>query len=68
MFVIERARQEVDGIQEETLDIAGTTGNIYTIKIARQPTCTCPDGHNGLGQCKHIIYVCMAGAIFGKAC
>lgn len=45
----------MEGFEEE-VEIAGSTGNIYTVTIARQPTCTCPMGEKN-EQCKHIIYV-----------
>lgn len=36
--------------------MTGSTGNIYTVVVARQPTCDCPQGNEGK-QCKHVIYV-----------
>lgn len=36
--------------------MTGSTGNIYTVVVARQPTCNCPQGGEGK-QCKHIVYV-----------
>jgi hypothetical protein len=42
--------------------IAGTTGNIYTIKIALVPTCSCPDSSKG-NQCKHIVYVSLCALV-----
>ncbi len=56
MFVIDRTRGGTDDIPEETIDMAGTTGNIYSITISQIPSCTCPDNQKG-NQCKHIIYV-----------
>jgi hypothetical protein len=58
MFLIDRHRsQGEDGThEEEVFDIAGSTGNIYQVKIAKVPSCTCPDASKG-NQCKHIIYV-----------
>ncbi|KAI4792613.1 hypothetical protein E4T44_12782, partial [Aureobasidium sp. EXF-8845] len=42
----------------EEVDLAGSTGNIYTVKITHIPECTCPDFRiNGNSQCKHILYV-----------
>lgn len=41
----------------ESVDIAGTTGNIYTVQIGHIPTCTCPSFGKGTSPCKHIIYV-----------
>ena len=57
MFVIDRVRHETNDVPEEVIELAGSTGNVYTVKINQQPTCTCPDNGKG-NQCKHIIYVC----------
>ena len=55
MFIIDRSR---DGPENtETFQIAGTTGNIYTVTIDKLPSCTCPDNRRARNQCKHIIYV-----------
>lgn len=56
MFVIDRSRGGTDSDLEETVEIAGTTGNVYSVNIARVPSCTCPHAKKG-NQCKHIIYV-----------
>ncbi|KAI5786060.1 hypothetical protein FPQ18DRAFT_415829 [Pyronema domesticum] len=40
----------------ETFTMAGTTGNVYTIKICDIPTCDCPDAKKG-NTCKHLLYV-----------
>lgn len=55
-YVLSRQRGGTPECPEETVQITGTTGNIYTIVIARQPRCDCPQGVEGK-QCKHIIYV-----------
>ncbi|KAI9729875.1 MAG: hypothetical protein M1834_006624 [Cirrosporium novae-zelandiae] len=55
MFVIDRNRGGTNEEPEETFQIAGTTGNIYSITIGKLPSCTCPDNEKG-NQCKHIIY------------
>ncbi len=57
MFVIDRTRGGTEDVPEETIDMAGTTGNVYSITISQMPKCTCPDNQNG-NQCKHIVYVC----------
>ena len=63
MFVISRTRTtspstgKKGGGPTETIDLAGSTGNIYTITISREPRCTCPDNKMGKNQCKHIVYV-----------
>ena len=54
MFIIDRSRD--DEALEETIDMAGSTGNVYKVTIGLEPSCTCPDNQNG-NQCKHIVYV-----------
>ena len=57
MFVLDRQRSESDPeAPSETISLAGTTGNIYTITIDKVPTCDCPHARKG-NQCKHIVYV-----------
>jgi hypothetical protein len=56
MFVIDRTRSGNKECPEETLTIAGTTGNLYTVTIARIPSCNCPHALKG-NQCKHVVYV-----------
>lgn len=56
MFVIDRSRGGTPEIPEEKIDLAGTTGNVYSITICQLPSCTCPDSRKGK-QCKHIVYV-----------
>lgn len=56
MFVIDRTRGGTQETPEETIDLAGTTGNVYSITICQSPSCTCPDSLKG-NQCKHIVYV-----------
>ncbi|KAL9122524.1 MAG: hypothetical protein Q9187_000924 [Circinaria calcarea] len=55
MFVLDRARGGTDDVPEETIEMAGSTGNIYSVSINQLPSCTCPDNQKG-NQCKHIIY------------
>ncbi|MCJ1485952.1 hypothetical protein MMC06_006128 [Schaereria dolodes] len=56
MFVADRIRGGTEEVPEETIELAGSTGNIYSITINQLPTCTCPDNQKG-NQCKHIIYI-----------
>lgn len=56
MFVLDRIRGGTDDFPEETIAMAGSTGNIYDITICQVPRCTCPDNRKG-NQCKHIVYV-----------
>jgi hypothetical protein len=55
-FVLSRSRSGEGDDQEETVELAGSTGNVYTVRIARQPTCDCPHAAKG-NQCKHVLYV-----------
>ncbi|CAD0106627.1 unnamed protein product, partial [Aureobasidium uvarum] len=65
MVVIDRRRANNDDCPHQTpdcpmeeVDLASSTGNIYTVKIAHVPECTCPDFRvRGNPQCKHILYV-----------
>lgn len=70
MFVLDRVRQSTrsptDSVQmfsemritapSETITIAGTTGNLYTVVINELPSCSCPHAAKG-NQCKHVVYV-----------
>lgn len=56
MFVINRTCGGTEIVPEQTVEMAGTTGNIYRITIGLEPHCTCPDNRKG-NQCKHIVYV-----------
>jgi hypothetical protein len=56
MFVIDRVRQGTEECPEETVSLAGSTGNVYQINIAKRPTCNCPHAMKG-NHCKHIFYV-----------
>jgi hypothetical protein len=56
LTVLNRERCGTDEIPEETIVMAGSTGNVYTQKIGLIPSCDCPHAKKG-NQCKHIIYV-----------
>lgn len=55
-FVLERKWVGTDMVPEEKFLITGSTGNVYTVIIGKQPVCNCPDAYKG-NQCKHVIYV-----------
>lgn len=55
-FVLTRSRSGEGDDQQETVELAGSTGNVYTVRIGRQPTCDCPHAAKG-NQCKHVLYV-----------
>lgn len=57
MFALDRKRDESDREHPtETISLAGTTGNVYTIMIDKIPSCNCPHAMKG-NQCKHVVYV-----------
>ncbi|KAG6093066.1 hypothetical protein E4U30_004694 [Claviceps sp. LM220 group G6] len=55
-YVLTRMRCDTDDCPGEVFEIAGSTGNVYTVKIDRMPSCSCPHALKG-NQCKHIIYI-----------
>ncbi|KAI5860951.1 hypothetical protein GGS23DRAFT_578098 [Durotheca rogersii] len=55
-YVLGRTRCGTAECPEESVELTGSTGNIYTVRIAREPACTCPDAARG-NHCKHIVYV-----------
>ncbi|KAL1296827.1 hypothetical protein AAFC00_004452 [Neodothiora populina] len=65
MYIVDRKRytsmlhcpHNTPDCPEETVDLAGTTGNVYTVTITHVPRCTCPNFQKGNSQCKHILYV-----------
>lgn len=57
MFVLDRRRHTSNPDHAtETITLAGTTGNVYTITVDKVPSCDCPHARKG-NQCKHILYV-----------
>ncbi|KAK5175661.1 uncharacterized protein LTR77_000800 [Saxophila tyrrhenica] len=57
MYVLDRQRNDAYPDHPiETISLAGTTGNVYSITIDKVPSCNCPHAMKG-NQCKHIIYV-----------
>ncbi|KAI7920941.1 hypothetical protein M0657_006316 [Pyricularia oryzae] len=55
-FVLGRTRCGTDHSPEEVVELTGSTGNIYHVHIAQQPTCDCPHALAG-NQCKHWLFV-----------
>lgn len=55
-FVLGRTRCGTRSSPEEVVELTGSTGNIYNVHIAQQPTCDCPHGKAG-NQCKHWLFV-----------
>src|SRR4051812_18203218 len=55
-YVLSRTRCGTDDCPEEVVELTGSTGNIYKVRIAQQPSCDCPHATKG-HQCKHWLYV-----------
>lgn len=56
LTVLSRERGGTDEAPSEIVRVAGSTGNVYTIRIDLHPRCDCPHAVKG-NQCKHIVYV-----------
>ena len=56
MFALDRQRGSTLDHPTETISLAGTTGNVYTIVVDKVPSCDCPHAKKG-NQCKHLAYV-----------
>ncbi|KIW05278.1 hypothetical protein, variant 3 [Verruconis gallopava] len=56
MFCLDRQRGGSEDCPTEVLKIAGSTGNVYTVKIDRLPSCDCPHARRG-NECKHVLFV-----------
>lgn len=56
LTVLSRERTGTDEAPRERVNIAGSTGNVYTVSVGLQPSCNCPHAMKG-NQCKHIIYI-----------
>lgn len=56
LTVLSRVRGGTDENPFELVRVAGSTGNVYTIRIDNIPRCDCPHALKG-NQCKHIVYV-----------
>lgn len=55
-YVLGRTRSGTESCPEESVELTGSTGNIYVVHIAQLPSCTCPHARSG-AQCKHILFV-----------
>ncbi|CBX92206.1 hypothetical protein IAQ61_000384 [Plenodomus lingam] len=56
LTVLSRERCGTEDIPQERVRIAGSTGNVYTVRIDLTPRCDCPHALKG-NQCKHVVYV-----------
>ena len=57
LFLIEINEPEDDSLVQKEFLIEGTTGNVYTVTMKKQPKCTCPDYTMRKHRCKHIFFV-----------
>ncbi|GJN70174.1 Znf1 [Purpureocillium lilacinum] len=55
-YVLKRTPTGTVECPEETFEMTGSTGNVYTVHIGRQPQCNCPHARKG-NQCKHVLYI-----------
>lgn len=55
-YVLKRERRGTSMCPEEVVEMTGSTGNVYEVRIAQQPRCNCPHAQEG-NQCKHVLYV-----------
>ncbi|KAG7123256.1 Mitogen-activated protein kinase kinase kinase 1 like [Verticillium longisporum] len=55
-YVIKREREGTAECPEESIELAGSTGNVYDIHVGQNSSCNCPHALQG-NQCKHILYV-----------
>lgn len=44
-------------LYEKEYLVMGYSGNVYTVTIKREPTCTCPDFETRGNRCKHIYFI-----------
>ncbi|CAM9475269.1 unnamed protein product, partial [Phaeothamnion confervicola] len=56
MYLIERSDESASGALAHRFTVLGSTGNVYEVRIAKGPSCSCPDHGRG-NVCKHILFV-----------
>jgi len=58
LYVIQQKPHQNDPFEREFV-VLGSTGNVYTVKICRKPSCTCIDSKDGTSRyhCKHILFI-----------
>ncbi|KAJ8068542.1 hypothetical protein OCU04_004092 [Sclerotinia nivalis] len=56
MYCLYHNRVDEIGDRKEKYRVVGTTGNMYSVIIAKQPTCTCLDWR-GNYICEHIVFI-----------
>ncbi|OAQ63005.1 Znf1 [Pochonia chlamydosporia 170] len=55
-YVLQRTPCGTEDCPAESFEMTGSTGNIYTVHINREPSCDCPHALGG-NQCKHVIFI-----------
>ncbi|KGQ06143.1 hypothetical protein BBAD15_g8533 [Beauveria bassiana D1-5] len=55
-FVLSRERCDEGDCPQEEFELAGSTGNVYTIRIGRELWCDCEHSIRG-NVCRHLVYI-----------
>ena len=59
LYLIESIPPEDEDDPIREFSVMGTTGNVYTVTIENEPSCTCPDFQLRQRRCKHIFFILM---------
>ena len=59
LYLIESIPPEDEDDPIREFLVMGTTGNVYTVTIENEPSCTCPDFQLRQRRCKHIFFILM---------
>lgn len=51
--------EDEDETPEKKFAVMGSTGNVYTVTISNEPSCTCLDYRINDRRCKHIFFILM---------
>lgn len=55
MYLVSRGDVSPDSLECKFV-VLGSTGNVYTVKICKKSSCSCPDFQKG-NLCKHVLFV-----------
>lgn len=55
LFLIESVPSKDN--HEKLYQVMGSTGNVYTVTINSNPSCSCPDHQTRHNRCKHIYFI-----------
>lgn len=55
LYLLEMSRHEQGSAA--TFAVLGSTGNVYSVELSHQPSCSCPDFMRGNCCCKHILFI-----------